>query len=121
MKSSIKLILSIALIQGLLISPIVFSKGITPTDVIADGKDTDIYQGYTVRKGTIKAVIENVSILESSTSTSEDRQDALNIIKNLSINVAALGLTNKVTWKNTEVEKIMQKASVNLKKDKKLK
>jgi len=85
-------------------------RGVTPQDILPDNLDSKDINGVNVRKGSIAAVLANIDILESSTTSSSEKQLALNTIKELAPAMVALGLAHKVTWKNSQVEAIIQAA-----------
>lgn len=67
-------------------------KPITPTDVLADGVDGGIMNNTAVRKGTIKAMIDNIKALESVSPGSEDHDAIVAQIRELRPSLEALGL-----------------------------
>lgn len=81
-------------------------KGISPQDVIADGNETAEFQGQMIRKGTVKAAIENVKIMESEEASILEKQAAKDMIKKLAPDIIALELDKYMTWKNPDVQAI---------------
>lgn len=78
--------------------------GVNPNDILADGNDTGEFHGLTVRKGTIKAAIENAKILESTKASRQEKQAAKEMLKQLAPHIVALELNQHVVWKNPEIQ-----------------
>lgn len=83
-------------------------KPIKPENILADGQDTAELNGRTVRKGTVAAALANLDILQSPISTAEEKIAAKNMIIELAPDLIAIGLHQHLTWKNPEIEKIIQ-------------
>lgn len=86
------------------------NKGILPKDILADNIDSKEINGLNVRKGTIAAVLANIDILESSSSSTQLKQTALKTIKDLVPSLIALGLHKHVTWNNLHVQSLINEA-----------
>ena len=65
---------------------------IPPVDVLADGLDGGVMNGIQVRKGTIKAVIDNIKALESLSPESDEYKAIVDQIRELRPSIEALGL-----------------------------
>lgn len=78
----------------------------TPEDMIPDDKSHVEISGKTIRKGTMAAALANAEIIESPDSTSQEKCDALNAIKELVPALKAFGLVRFLTWKNPEIQAI---------------
>lgn len=85
---------------------------IRPEDILADEANTTEVNGVKMRKGTVAAVLANANILESSTSSEQQKQDALQTIKELAPALVALGLNTHVTWKNKQIQKILDEVVI---------
>ena len=90
-------------------------KGVSPVDVLESGKDTGEFHGLTVRKGTIKAAIENVKILESAQASWSEKQAAKDMVRKLAPDMIALELNKYVTWKNHDIQAIFAEIDLELK------
>jgi hypothetical protein len=80
---------------------------VRPEDILPDGVDTAAINGKTVRKGSIAAFLANTDILENLHTTEQQKQEALNMMKELAPAVIAIGLHNHVIFKNSQVEQIL--------------
>jgi hypothetical protein len=80
---------------------------VRPEDVLPDGVDATAINGKTVRKGTIAAFLANTDILENLHTTEQQRQEALNMMKELAPAVIAIGLHKHVIFKNSQIEQIL--------------
>jgi hypothetical protein len=89
--------------------------GIRPEDVLPDNKDTIEIDGQTLRKGTIAAALKNVEVLESKDTSRAEKQSALKTIKELAPSLVLLGLHKHLTWKNPEIQKIIEDCLKNRK------
>lgn len=83
---------------------------VRPEDVLPDGADTTIINGKTLRKGTIAAFLANIEILENPQVTEQQKQDALDTMKELAPAVVSIGLHKHVIFKNPQIEKILVNA-----------
>ncbi len=86
---------------------------VRPEDILADGVDSTVINGITVRKGTIAAFLANIELLEKKNSTEVQKQEAINMIKALAQTVVSTGLHKHVTFKNIEIEQILVDAENN--------
>jgi len=84
---------------------------IRPQDVLPDGVDSTMINGTIARKGTIAAFLANADILENKEATELQRQEALNIMKELAPTVIAIGLHKHVLFKNPQIEQILVEAA----------
>lgn len=80
---------------------------IRPEDVLPDGIDSAAINGKIVRKGTIAAFLANTEILENPNATEQQRQEAINMMKELAPSVIAIGLHKHVIFKNSQAEQIL--------------
>ncbi len=79
---------------------------VRPEDILADGVDHTVINGQTVRKGTMGAFLGNIEILEGSTSTEKQKQDAIQMMKELAPSLVAINLHKHAKFNNDQVEKI---------------
>jgi predicted amino acid dehydrogenase len=80
---------------------------IRPEDILPDGVDSTAIHGKIVRKGTIAAFLANTEILEHPNSTKQQKQEAIEAMKELAPAVIAVGLHRHVVFKNNEIEQIL--------------
>ena len=83
---------------------------IGPKDILPDDQNTGKFDNVTVRKGTIKAFIDNIDILESTTASEQEKQLALVKMKELAPGLIALGMHRHVIFKNPQAEQILMSA-----------
>ena len=81
-------------------------KAVKPEDMIADDKSHFEKGGKTIRKGTMAAALANAEIIESVDATAEEKQKAMETIKELAPILKAFGLTKFLTWKNPKIQAI---------------
>ncbi|WP_328610684.1 hypothetical protein OG943_16690 [Amycolatopsis sp. NBC_00345] len=86
------------------------SQPITPRDVIEDGADGGEFQDRYVRKGSIRAAIENIKKLEELPAGSPDRQAYIDGLRELAPALSALELLDHFTPRNPEVARIIESA-----------
>lgn len=91
------------------------TKSLRPEDIVPDGVESISVNGKIVRKGTVAAFLANADVLENPTATEKQKQDAINIMKELAPDVVAVGLHKHVTFKNTEAEQLLVDAKLFLK------
>ena len=75
-----------------------------PEDLIPDDKNHLESNGRAIRKGTMAAALANADIVDSSTSTPEQKQEALMALKKLAPTMKAFGFTKHLMWKNSEIQ-----------------
>jgi hypothetical protein len=80
--------------------------GVRPEDILADDESSREFNGVAVRKGTIKASIDNVGIIESAAATDAQKQQAREALLSLIPGVYALGLMDVMQWKNPEIQQL---------------
>lgn len=85
------------------------NKGIQASDIIPDGADFAQINGMQIRKGSVAAFLANINLLENS-STTKEKEDALHVLQELAPTIIAIGLQNHVTFKNKQVEELLQQA-----------
>lgn len=78
-----------------------------PEDIFPAGADSMLINGKIVRKGTITAFLANVALLEKENITEQQRQETLNLIKELAPGVISSGLHQHVVFKNKQIEQIL--------------
>ncbi|MCE2992902.1 MAG: hypothetical protein ACK5WS_07370 [Alphaproteobacteria bacterium] len=83
---------------------------VRPEDVLSDSQNTTVVDGLTVRKGSVAAFLRNIEVLEDKQSSAEQSAAALNIIKELSPAIVAVGLHKHAEFKNKQVEAILVEA-----------
>jgi hypothetical protein len=84
------------------------SAPITPRDVLADGTDGGEFQERYVRKGSIRAAIENIKKLEKLPVDSPDRQVYIDGLRELAPALDALELLEHFAPRNPEVAQIIE-------------
>lgn len=80
---------------------------VKPEDVLPDGVDSTIINGKSVRKGTIAAFLSNADIYENKNATPQQKQNAMNMLKELAPGVITIGLHKHVVFKNPMVEQVL--------------
>ncbi|MBX3708236.1 MAG: hypothetical protein KIT56_01005 [Gammaproteobacteria bacterium] len=80
---------------------------VRPEDILPDGIDNAAINGKIVRKGTIAAFLANADILENQTISDQQKQAAIQTIKELAPTVIATGLHKHVIFKNAQIEQIL--------------
>lgn len=83
------------------------NKSVKPEDILPDGIDNAVINGKNVRKGTIAAFLANTDILENLNSSEQEKQEAINTMKELAPAVIAIGLHKHVIFKNSQAEQIL--------------
>lgn len=78
-----------------------------PEDILPNGVDNTTINGKTIRKGTIAAFLANIDCLENANASGQQRQEAINIMKELAPAVVSIGLHKHVVFKNNQVEQIL--------------
>lgn len=73
----------IIILQSILMLVNSASMATTPEQILANGQDTSIRKGIETRKGTIKALIENVIQLNAQLKNENPNQDVYSLIKDL--------------------------------------
>ena len=81
---------------------------IKPEDILADGVDTVRLGDISARKGTVAAVLANISIIEDSDVSTAERDAAWQLIKDHMPTLIALDFHRYVTWKNPDVQALME-------------
>jgi hypothetical protein len=82
--------------------------GIKPEDILADDKNTVNFGNITVRKATMGAALANVEVLESKNTTEAEKSDARKMLAELAPALVAIGILKHLSWKNPEVQKIIE-------------
>ncbi|MCW8409953.1 hypothetical protein OQJ13_13315 [Legionella sp. PATHC035] len=80
---------------------------VRPEDILPDGVDTALIDGKSVRKGTIAAFLANADIFEHPNSTEQQKEEAIEAMKEFAPVVIAVGLHRHVVFKNKEIERIL--------------
>lgn len=88
------------------------NKLIRPEDILPDGVDSTTINGKIVRKGTIAAFLANADILENKNATEQQKQEAINTMKELATAVVSIGLHKHVVFKNNQIEQILIDATL---------
>lgn len=83
---------------------------VKPDDILPDSENIRIIDGVKVRKGSIAAVIANISILESDVSATE-KSAALEVIKELAPALIVLDVYKHVTFKNLQIQELFDKVA----------
>ena len=84
---------------------------ITPESILPDAQNSALINGIAVRKGTVAAVLANITVYESSLSTEADKQSALSAIKGFVPALIALGLTQHLRFKNPQIQALIDHAA----------
>jgi len=87
-------------------------KSVRPEDVLPDDTDFVTFHGVRVRKGTIKAAMDNMEILKSGDPA--DHAAALAMIRELARGLVALGVHRHFICRNPEAEAILEQAARDL-------
>ncbi|API86520.1 hypothetical protein [Francisella uliginis] len=76
----------------------------TPEKMLKDGIDGDTFNGVFIRKGTIAAAIKNAQILENPKSSKQDKEKALEYLKDAIPKLnKAFGMNKVLSWKNNKL------------------
>lgn len=81
---------------------------VRPEDILPDGVDSTVMNGQAVRKGTVAAFIANIDILEDTKTSAEQKQSAMQILRELAPAVRTVGLHKHVTFKNPLIEQLFE-------------
>ena len=87
------------------------TEAIRPEDILPDDVNEATVQGVTVRKGSVAAVMANLSILESEESSPSEKTAALSVIKELIPGLIALGFHKHFTFKNAELQTLIESST----------
>jgi hypothetical protein len=82
-------------------------KPVTPQDVLADGAESAEFQGLEVRKGSIKATIDNVKALEGLAPGSAAYEAVADQLRALKPALVAVGLFDVFDVKNSAAAAIL--------------
>lgn len=80
---------------------------IKPEDILPDHINAVEINGLVARKGTVAAALANAKILASDNKTEEEKNKAKEMIRELAPTLIALELHQHLTWKNPEIQKII--------------
>jgi len=83
-------------------------KSVTPQDVIPDGDDAAEFQGVQVRKGTVKAVIENANALKGMTPGTPEYEATVAQLHELRPALVALGVFDVLKVKDPVIAAIIE-------------
>ncbi len=87
--------------------------GIKAEDIIADHENYAILNGVSIRKGTMGAALANAEIFISNNSTAIEKDSAKKMLEELAT-ILAHSLFNKhLSWKNSAIQEIFDKAIKN--------
>lgn len=78
-----------------------------PEDILSNEENTKILNGVSIRKGTIAAFLQNISMIEQPECSEEQKQVALSIIRELAPAVIATGLYKHAVFKNPIIQEIL--------------
>lgn len=87
-----------------------------PENLIADSIDFIEQNGMKIRKGTVAAFLANITLLESSGTSNEEKMQALAVMEELAPGIIAIGLHKHVTFNNAAAAKILALADEKLSK-----
>lgn len=79
-----------------------------PEDILPDGEDFVEIQNQKLRKGTVAAALANASILEDSTATETEKEEALKAIQSVVPALIALKMHQHVLWKNPFIQNMIE-------------
>lgn len=80
-------------------------------DILPDDVNTTEIAGVHIRKGIVSGVLASAVLLESKSSSSEDKNQVITMIEKLAPAVVAIGFHNHVTWKNKKIQDIFNAAA----------
>lgn len=80
---------------------------IRPEDILPEEINSLVINGVNVRKATVGATLANANILNSDTASEAEKFSALEKIKELIPALIAIGLHQHVTWKNPQIQKLI--------------
>ncbi|WP_158999373.1 hypothetical protein [Pigmentibacter ruber] len=80
---------------------------IMPEDILPNDINELEIDGIKARKGTVAAVLANAKILSSTASSESAKVGAKETIKKLAPMLIALELHEHLTWKNPEIQQII--------------
>ncbi|MDF2691548.1 MAG: uncharacterized protein K0S29_1403 [Gammaproteobacteria bacterium] len=83
---------------------------IRPEDLLPDDINSREFKGVEVRKGTIGAAMFNVKTMESPDSSPAEKMEAKKAFEALIPSLIALDLHQYMTWKNSEIQAMINKA-----------
>ncbi len=84
---------------------------IKPEDILPDEANSLLVKGITVRKGTMAAVLANLKLLDSPGLTKEERRKTIDMIKELAPALVVTGFSKYLSFKNPEIQKILDDAA----------
>ncbi len=84
---------------------------IKPEMVLADGESNVMLNGISGRKGSIAAFLQNIDMLEQSNLSDQEKQDVIKVMEELAPVLIATGLYKHATFKNPEVQDILNKVA----------
>lgn len=87
------------------------AQGVRPEDILANDINQVERNGVLIRKGTVAAALANIDLLEANTSSDADKQAAITALKELADALLATGICKHVTWKNPQVQEILEEAA----------
>jgi hypothetical protein len=83
------------------------NNSVRPEDILPNGIDSTAINGKIVRKGSVAAFLANIDILENLTASAQQKQEAINTMKELVPALVAIGLHKHATFKNSQAEQIL--------------
>lgn len=90
-------------------------RGIKPEDILADNDNFINLNGITARKGSVAAFLKNIDLLEDENISKEEKEGALQMLKELAPTVIATGLCKHASFHNPAVSVILDAAERDLK------
>lgn len=81
-----------------------------PEDLIPDSENYFEKDGKVIRKGTMAAALANAEIVEASDSSKDEKQEAINCLKELAPILKTMGLIKYLSWKNPIIQSIFDEA-----------
>lgn len=81
---------------------------VKPEDLLPDEQNFLEVNGQIIRKGTMGAALANAKIVDSADATLCDKQEAMIALKELVPALSAFGLTEFLTWKNSDIQSLFE-------------
>lgn len=88
-------------------------KSIRPEDILPDGVDHTLLNGQQVRKGSVAAFLANIDIIESPTTTADQKNAAWQTMHELVPTLIAVGIHKHLKFRNEAIEKLFLLATTS--------
>lgn len=83
------------------------NKPVRPENILPENVNSTTINGTLIRKGTIAAFLANTEILENNNATQQQKQKAIQTMRELAPAVIAVGLHKHAVFRNAHVEQIL--------------